>query len=185
MPVEVALSEINAQAATHELAPDLVDFVRASAWPEAVQTAFLIFAGSSAEHSSKLNTLFTSIHLRTTCVPLMIYHEAHEQFYVIYTDQTRTPEEPGEPGSVLAYIRAYGYDDDVLNSDCYGQLSCSSCSIEVHAGSLENETPRDEEYDMLDIDTEKPATRFTRLSCQAVIGRTPLIVTIRKPACMG
>ena len=91
--------------------------------------------------------------------------------------------EPGEPGSILAYLRAYGYEEDVLCSDCYGQLSCSSCAVEIHNGSPENTTPREEEYDMLDVDTDKPATEYTRLGCQTIIGRTPLIVTIRKPAC--
>ena len=59
--------------------------------------------------------------------------------------------------------------------------SCSTCSVEIHNGLPENSTPRDEEYDMLDIDEEKPATKYTRLSCQSIIGDSPLILTIRKP----
>ena len=89
--------------------------------------------------------------------------------------------EPGEPGSLLAYVRAYGYDDAFLCSDCYGQLSCSSCAVDVQIGQPANPTPREEEFDMLDIDLEKPPTEFTRLSCQTIIGQDPLFCLIRKP----
>ena len=87
----------------------------------------------------------------------------------------------GEEGSILAYVRTYGFDETFMCSDCYGQLSCSSCAIDVLQGSLKNPSPRDEEFDMLDIDEAKPPTEKTRLSCQAKVGTTPLLVKIRAP----
>ena len=66
-----------------------------------------------------------------------------------------------------------GLDETFLCSDCYGQLSCSSCAVEVLAGDIENPTPRDEEYDMLDIDEAKPPTDKTRLKAAACIENPP------------
>ena len=125
--------------------------------------------------------LFSNTDLLHKCVPIIAYNELLESFIIIYSDKTKQPPEPGEPGSVLSYFRSYGYEENVLCSDCYGQLSCSSCSIEIHNGVAENSSPREEEYDMLDIDNEKPATPYSRLSCQTIVGKSPLILTIRKP----
>tara|TARA_A100001015_G_C15042784_1_gene740977 strand:- start:5565 stop:6107 length:543 start_codon:yes stop_codon:yes gene_type:complete len=113
--------------------------------------------------------------------PLFIYHEEKNEVITLFASHSATPEDPGEQGSILAYARAYGVSDAFLCSDCYGQLSCSSCAVEVLAGELDNPTPREEEYDMLDIDKEKPPTQFTRLGCQAIVGNNPLVLTIRKP----
>ena len=179
MPVEVSLHDIDCSVDIKELEEPLVEFIKSSVWPESIKTAFLAFVASDKEHLNRLNTIFTTI--RKSCSPLIIYHEGNEEFYIVYIDKERTPHEPGEPGSVLAYLRAYGYSEEVLCSDCYGQLSCSSCAIEIHNGQPENQEPRDEEYDMLDIDTDRPATSYTRLGCQAIIGKTPLVVTVRKP----
>lgn len=113
-------------------------------------------------------------------VPLFIWNEYKNLPYVLFAPSQNQPSEPGEPGSILSYIRAHNLGDDFLQSDCYGQLSCSSCAVEVMKGELYNHHPREEEYDMLDIDEQKPATPFTRLSCQAVIGDSPLFIVIRK-----
>lgn len=114
-------------------------------------------------------------------IPLIILNDYKDGLTVLFSNTSQQPQEPGEPGSILAYIRAYQLDDSFLCSDCYGQLSCSSCAIEVLKGTLENNEPREEEYDMLDIDDLKPSTTFTRLGCQAVVGTDPLLITIRKP----
>lgn len=111
--------------------------------------------------------------------PVFIYREADKKIVTILANNDQCPDEPGEPGSILAYVRQYGYGDSFMCSDCYGQLSCSSCAVEVLAGKCENPIPREEEYDMLDIDELRPPTEFTRLGCQAVVGSEPLVIKIR------
>ena len=113
--------------------------------------------------------------------PLIVYNEQTDEIVTLMLNNNDLAEDPGEPGSILAYVRANGYDDRFMCSDCYGQLSCSSCAIEVLEGTLENPCPREEEFDMLDIDESKPPTEKTRLGCQAKIGTTPLVVKIRAP----
>jgi ferredoxin len=113
--------------------------------------------------------------------PLIMYNEQTSEIVTLMLNNHDMAEDPGEPGSILAYIRANGYDDRFMCSDCYGQLSCSSCAVEVLQGTLENPCPREEEFDMLDIDESKPPTEKTRLGCQARIGTTPLVVKIRAP----
>lgn len=117
---------------------------------------------------------------QATFTPVFIYHEGAETLVTILADQKNTPYEPGETGSILAYVRYSEYDDKLLCSDCFGQLSCSSCAVEVLAGTPENPTPRDEEYDMLDIDKDRPPTQYTRLGCQTVVGKEALVLKVRK-----
>ena len=128
---------------------------------------------------NQLNELFLNPDRFETCVPLFVHRELTQDIVVILADKLNIPPEPGEPGSILSYMRSYGYDDTVLCSDCYGQLSCSSCAVEVQGGLPENKTPREEEYDMLDIDDVNPPTKNTRLSCQTILGNKPLVLTIR------
>jgi ferredoxin len=117
-----------------------------------------------------------------TCsyTPLFIYHEASNRLVTILANRKDQPEQPGEMASILAYVRFNEYDDRLLCSDCFGQLSCSSCAVELLAGTPENSTPREEEHDMLDIDEERPPTQKTRLGCQAVVGKDALIISVRK-----
>lgn len=118
---------------------------------------------------------------KTDDIPLIIWNEYKDAPAVLFAKSSYKPQEPGEPGSILAYVRAYHLGDDFLCSDCFGQLSCSSCAVEVLQGKLENPEPREEEFDMLDIDEEKPSTKFTRLGCQSVVGEEPLLIKIRRP----
>ena len=127
-----------------------------------------------------LTEYFSSDSLKETITPVWLYHEDENSIATILINQNQAAPEPGEYGSLLAYARAYGYDEKFLCSDCYGQLSCSSCAVEVLQGKAENPTPKDEEYDMLDIDLDRPPTKFTRLSCQTVVGNDPLFCKIRK-----
>lgn len=158
---------------------ELTQFITDSRWPRSIQDAFLTCLQTSPTHCKKLCLLFADPSLFKQCIPLIAYHEKKHAFIIIYADPTPPPQDYGEPGSVLAYFRAYGYEDAYLCSDCYGQLSCSSCAIEVHHGHPANPTPRDEEYDMISIDDEKLATNDTRLSCQTCVGTGPLLLTIR------
>ena len=80
-------------------------------------------------------------------------------------------------GSILAFVRSNGYEDPFMCSDCYGQLSCSSCAVEVPTGTLENPVPREEEYDMPHIDESKPPTEKHALVATKV-GHTPLIAKL-------
>lgn len=162
------------------IAPYLKQFIEESAWDNSVQEAFQTYLSNNEDVLNKLNMLFTDTEMFDTCVPILTYLENHDDFVVLFTNKEFMPPEPGECGSILSYFRAYGYDDDTLHSDCYGQLSCSSCAVELLNGSPENTTPRDEEYDMLSIDDQRKPTQYTRLSCQTVIGSTPIILTIRK-----
>lgn len=126
-----------------------------------------------------LNSYFESDELKQSVTPVWIQSEPDQSIVTLLLSQHEVAPEPGEYGSILAYARAYGYEADFLCSDCYGQLSCSSCAVEVLQGQPENPTPKEEEYDMLDIDLEKPPTEFTRLSCQTVVGTEPLFCRIR------
>ena len=72
------------------------------------------------------------------------------------------------------------YGEDFLCSDCSGQLSCSSCAVEVVKGKPKNFDMREEEYDMLSIDPDMIPTNYSRLSCQTLVGTEPLMVIIRK-----
>ncbi|RAP31636.1 hypothetical protein DID78_00615 [Candidatus Marinamargulisbacteria bacterium SCGC AG-343-D04] len=162
------------------ISEELANFVSKSAWSITIQESFFLFLEKNTDIRSKLNNLFKNRDLFTQCIPIITYQEKKDIFTVLFTNKLVSPPEPGEPGSILSYFRSYGYTDSTLYSDCYGQLSCSSCAIEVMNGTLENPTPRDEEYDMLSIDDNRPPTQYTRLSCQTVVGDSPLILTIRK-----
>lgn len=126
-------------------------------------------------------TYFKEIDTYAHITPIAIYHERSNQMTILLANRQQPPQEPGESGCLLSYVRASGLDDAVLASDCYGQLSCSSCAVDIISGTPKNPFPRDEEYDMLDIDESKPPTKHTRLSCQAIVGDSPLIVIIRAP----
>ena len=134
-------------------------------------------SSSNPELNKRLLAYFSGQSPHT--IPIFIFREQTGEITTIFANQSNVPEEPGEPGSILAYVRQYGFGDSFMHSDCYGQLSCSSCAIEVLQGTLENPTPREEEYDMLDIDDQRPPTELTRLGCQAVIGTEPLVIKIR------
>ncbi len=148
-------------------------------WDAPIKVAFRQFLYTNSDHRKKLNTWYDSPDSCLTCVPIIAYHEGKNGFIIMYADTVNVPPEPGESGSVLSYFRAYGYDENTLCSDCYGQLSCSSCAVDIHYGKAENPTPREEEYDMLDIDEKNPPTEDTRLSCQTRLGAQPLYLMIR------
>lgn len=159
--------------------PALIEFLRSANLSEGLVQEFK----KTAYENDALNTALTdyfSDKTRANTVPLFIYHEGQNNCIILMADRSTVPPEPGEPGCILSYVRAFGLDETFLHSDCYGQLSCSSCAVEVLAGNPENPTPREEEYDMLDIDEERPPTTFTRLSCQTKIGNDALVIKIRR-----
>ena len=129
--------------------------------------------------NKQLNAYFSNPDQYKNIIPIFIYNERTQDITAILANKYQMPPEPGECGSILSYARAHGKNEDFLYSDCYGQLSCSSCAVEVLAGTVENPIPREEEYDMLDIDEDRPPTEKTRLSCQACVGSTPLVLKIR------
>lgn len=130
------------------------------------------------ELTQHLTTYFNAPN-DTHFTPLFIYHAPSNRIFTILADRNDTPSQPGEWGSLLAYIRQHEYDDSVLCSDCFGQLSCSSCAVEVLSGHPTNPIPREEEYDMLDIDEDRPPTSFTRLGCQIIIGNEAMVIKVR------
>ena len=136
------------------------------------------FLADNKDLSNELHSFFEG--KSTENVPLFIYKEQSEQIVTLFASSKDIPKEPGEAGSILAYVRQHAYEDDFIASDCYGQLSCSSCAVEILQGTLYNPEPREEEYDMLDIDLDRPPTKLTRLGCQAIVGDKPLVVKIRK-----
>ncbi len=167
-------------SSTAELPASLSTWVEASPLSDADKTTYAKWLNSeSTTVRDALNAYFSSDDLKNTITPVWIQSEPDRSIVTLLVSQSEVAPEPGEYGSILAYVRAYGYDASFLCSDCYGQLSCSSCAVEVLQGQPENPTPKDEEYDMLDIDLEKPPTQFTRLSCQAVVGKEPLFCVIR------
>ena len=153
------------------------EFINHADIPESFQIQFINSLDSDT--ITQLNSYFDSPKT-TKQIPLCIYQEQQERFIPILVDPSFQPPEPGEEGSLLAYLRMHGFNEDFIFSDCFGQLSCSSCAIELLKGTPENETPRDEEYDMLDIDEDRPPTSNTRLGCQVRIGKEALLIKIRK-----
>ena len=164
-----------------KLSTSAQQFIDQSKWPNNVKTKFYKFIANQIDHQQKLSTLFDNPSLFEKIIPVITYNEYQDLFIIMYIDKLNPPSIIGETGSLLGYFRAYGYEDDILSSDCYGQLSCSACAIEILNGTPKNNQPREEENDMLCIDEERPATDFTRLSCQTLVGDTPLITMIRQP----
>ena len=162
--------------------PTLVQLLTDSKLPKTViDTYFQSLTDDESGIGEKLNTYFEAPEKYSHVTPIIIYHEENDEMMTLFTNNKEKPEDPGEEGSILAYARTHSISEEVLCSDCYGQLSCSSCAVEILAGSVVNPTPREEEYDMLDIDEAKPPTEQTRLSCQSVVGTSPLVLKIRKP----
>lgn len=157
--------------------PALDSFLSASGLNEEILASFNKTAYENAELYTALNGYFSKKDTGTT--PLFIYNEGKNDCVIVMAESAKMPPEPGEPGCILSYVRAFGLGENFLFSDCYGQLSCSSCAVEVLVGTPENPTPREEEYDMLDIDEERPPTEFTRLSCQTKVGSEALLIKIR------
>ena len=143
--------------------------------------AYAGFLSNQPKLQSALTTYFSDPTRHSNITPMFIFNEETNELVTLMAKNKQSPDDVGEPGSILAHVRDSGFTESFLCSDCYGQLSCSSCAVEVLTGTLENPTPRDEEYDMLDIDEAKPTTKHTRLGCQAVIGREPLVISIRAP----
>ena len=149
--------------------------------PEDVVDEYASFLIDQPKLNDALTAYFDAPNNYPNIVPIVIYNELTHEVATLMANKNDAPEEPGEEGSILAFVRSNGYEDPFMCSDCYGQLSCSSCAVEVLTGTLENPVPREEEYDMLDIDESKPPTEKTRLGCQAKVGHTPLVVKIRAP----
>ena len=150
--------------------------------PKKLLESYLQFLNTDAGNTiqKQLIMFFSQPEKTANFTPIFIYHESQNTISTFMASKHHVPPEPGECGSILSYVRASGKDENYLYSDCYGQLSCSSCAVEILAGTVENPTPREEEYDMLDIDENRPPTDQTRLSCQAKVGSTPLVLKIRK-----
>ena len=150
-------------------------------FPEDVCSAYAGYLETEAPLQAALSAYFSQPDQYPNVTPIIIYNEQSHELITLMSNNKTLPDETGEPGSILAHVRDNGYTDRVLCSDCYGQLSCSSCAIEVLSGALENPIPREEEYDMLDIDETKPPTEKTRLGCQAQVGSEPLVIKVRAP----
>ena len=156
-----------------------LDWIENSPLTKSEQTTYRNWLSSEgSDMKDALNAYFSNDALKDQYTPLWIYHEGQNALVTLLINQSDIPSEPGESGSILSYARAYGFDAQFLCSDCYGQLSCSSCAVEILSGNLENPTPKEEEYDMLDIDSDRPPTQYTRLSCQAVLGTEPVFVKL-------
>ena len=149
--------------------------------PESARNAYGGFLETQPKIKQALIKFFSSPDAYPHITPLIIYNEVDHSIVTIMANNQAKPDEIGEEGSILAYVRTYGFDETFMCSDCYGQLSCSSCAVELLYGSVGNPEPREEEYDMLDIDDAKPATEKSRLSCQLIVGDTPLVLKIRAP----
>ena len=164
----------------HNISNELAEFILSSGWLDDIKSNFFSWLKNDVQTLERLNYIFQNQDALRFVVPIFIYSEKLEDFKVIFTDINSAPPEPGEKGSILAFLRVYGFDDDFISSDCYGQLSCSSCMVEIYGGKLLNNEPREEEYDMLDIDYQRKATKYSRLSCQSILTNYPVLITIRK-----
>ena len=164
----------------NDLSPRLLDFFESEHIKDEVKFSFFDFlCNQDNDLKAKLNDYFDQANQDAEFTPLFIINQRTQQLVCILADLTNAPDDPGECGSILGYIRASFHGEDILCSDCSGQLSCSSCSIEVLKGKPVNPEMRDEEYDMLSIDPDMAPTPFSRLGCQTIVGKDPLIVLVR------
>lgn len=168
------------QVATRIVHPKISEFISHPEIPQAATSQYLTWLSQNNDVKTELDTYFNA-EKQPPVIPIIIYNEVQNTFGTILASTSFAPPEPGEPGSILAYVRAHGFTDNFLCSDCFGQLSCSSCAVDLLKGTPDNPTPREEEYDMLDIDQEKPPTQYTRLGCQVKLGKEALLLKIRKP----
>tara|TARA_A100001015_G_scaffold189225_1_gene210750 strand:- start:155 stop:736 length:582 start_codon:yes stop_codon:yes gene_type:complete len=165
----------------NDFSKQLLEFFEDSNIPDPVRLSLYDYLENEGSDLKEiLNYYFDHLEEQATFTPIFVYSERRQELAIVLADLNNTPSEPGEPGSVLAYVRMSFYGEDFLCSDCSGQLSCSSCAVEVVKGSPQNADMRDEEYDMLSIDPDMVPTDFSRLSCQTLVGSEPLMVIIRK-----
>jgi len=146
---------------------------------DSILNAYLAWLETHEDKLKQQLITYFSNPTKSTFTPVFIYHDGSKKLTTLLADRRLPAIEPGEEGSILATIRYNHYDDSLMCSDCFGQLSCSSCAIEILAGRPANPEPREEEYDMLDIDEDRPPTQHTRLGCQTIIGDHALIGKIR------
>lgn len=153
------------------------DLLTLSACSKEEKACFLNYLSNHPEIKSQIENYLKK---PSSCsyTPLIIRKTDPELWLVFFPEYSENLEGIGLNNSVLAHVRNNNYDDSLLPSDCFGQLSCSSCAIEVLYGNPVNRM-RDEEYDMLSIDKENPATAYSRLGCQTVVGKDLLIIRIR------
>ena len=163
-----------------KLHPNIIKIITSSNWSKEIQKKCIETLEKDPEKTTLFDEYFAHQKKFSQCIPLFIFHEEKNIFLFLFANKNDQPNSIGEPDSILAYFRQYGLNDNILCSDCYGQLSCSACAIEIMGGNPENNTPLEEEFDMLDIDQDRPKTQFTRLSCQTKLGTEPLVITIRK-----
>ena len=164
-----------------DLSKQLISFFDDQNIPEAVKYSFFDYlSNKAAELREILNHYFDKMDSVSHFTPVFLYSERRQEMAVILANLSQPPDDPGEPGSVLGFARMAFYGEDFLCSDCSGQLSCSSCAVEVVKGKPKNPDMREEEYDMLSIDPDMIPTDFSRLSCQTLVGDEPLMVIIRK-----
>lgn len=160
--------------------PDLIALLKKAHLKDSIISIYTQWLETQPDLRFAIDTYFKAPN-EVQHVPLFIFNEQDQTIVTLFSNKQSHPAEPGEPGSILAYIRANGFGDKFMCSDCFGQLSCSSCAVEILAGTPKNPIPREEEFDMLDIDEQKPPTEKTRLGCQTIIGNDALVIMIRKP----
>lgn len=164
-----------------DLSLQMVSFFEDKHIPEIVKLSFFDFLfNQDTDLKDILNHYFDHLDETATFTPLFIVNERLQEMVVILADLRFPPDQPGEYGSVLGFVRKSFYGEEFLCSDCSGQLSCSSCAVEVVKGKPSNFEMRDEEYDMLSIDPEMTPTAFSRLSCQTIVGDEPLMILIKQ-----
>ena len=96
---------------------------------------------------------------------------------VVTRDGTEKTVE-GQAGlSVMEIIRDAGFDE--LLALCGGCCSCATCHIHVDPAFADKVDPiSEDENDLLDSSAHRNAQ--SRLSCQAIVATTPLVVEIPK-----
>ncbi|RAP25020.1 hypothetical protein DID73_00515 [Candidatus Marinamargulisbacteria bacterium SCGC AG-343-K17] len=175
------ICKLNEQTPTDWNGPEELHSLLSTHLDDSVIKGYAGFLKNQPKLDNALTAYFGAPSNYSNITPVIIFNEQTNELVTLMANNKQLPDETGEPGSILAHVRENGYNDNFMCSDCYGQLSCSSCAIEVLEGVLENPNPRDEEFDMLDIDETKPPTEKTRLGCQAILGTNPLVIKIRAP----
>lgn len=81
-----------------------------------------------------------------------------------------------EPGQSLC--NALLHNDIYIEHACEQSCACTTCHVVVREGYQSLEEPTEEEEDLLDKAWGLEPT--SRLSCQAIVGATPLVIEIPK-----
>jgi len=107
---------------------------------------------------------------------LRVLYETGAPEQVIEFDPARAPfQHDGQPGSILDVMLGHGVN---LEHACGGNCACTTCHVIIREGFDSLAESEEKEDDLLDKAWGLEPT--SRLSCQAKVGNSDLVVEIPK-----